>query len=742
MKDLRHTARRTALISLACISVALITPGSADANDLTVNPDTGMLSVNASPFAWTVVWKGRTITNGGIGPDGAREYLVRGNFIVDADDTVTAVLSSSLYAQRPVRFIVGNDAVLAGTFEFSAVGQLHRAGGGIGGMAASGGGSGGTWGGAGGYGSVAPMGGRGGSGGLWPGLSGNDGRDPRHASPGQDGNNGGAGYMGGVGWSGGAGGPGYNAAASGGDGGDGGNRGGGGTSGDGGLGGAGGTGGSGGSGRGYGIGGNGGNGGERGQGGDHGHAGGFGYPGGDAEPGTHGTTLTGTWTLSGGGGGGTAVGEGGAGGYGGIGGKGGNGGNGSRGGVGGHGGWGGQGGAGGGAFEIRVNGMTTLQNAYFLALGAPRVEGREGVSGSSPGPWEPGETGFDGTAGDPGENGGGGSGGSGGIYWNNGDDGSDGSDDLFDGGAGGGGGGGGAGGYGDRGAWGGRGGDGGDGGDGAGGGGGTVRLISSALEGVALVDTAGGDTLDLNYDPGYDGRFVLGWNTADDFGGYALDTQLITMYDTLARHRGTRDENPHVQPMMTPPQIDARSEIGPVETPYIPGLPGGAEVFGLTTLSSTDNDLLPFLADCPPDAVAALVLMDEGPASLAQNWDGFDMLLMLNLTDNALSHPKLGVGSEGYLADLMTGGFAVSTLFGGPGPKVLGELPAHGVYATLVPENANHFNMIADGCRFAYGDSLRHGEALYMVPEPATVTMLILGGAGLLACRRRRRRRR
>ncbi|HUU10764.1 MAG TPA: hypothetical protein VM431_09520, partial [Phycisphaerae bacterium] len=123
---------------------------------LTVDPDAGKLSTDGATWLSSLMWNGTTIKAGGLGADGAREYMVFGDFNVGAADTVTARLGT----QRGVRFIVGNNATLAGTFNFAATGQQGRAGGGIGG----GQGQGGT-GGVSGNGGIPGVGGGGGFGG-------------------------------------------------------------------------------------------------------------------------------------------------------------------------------------------------------------------------------------------------------------------------------------------------------------------------------------------------------------------------------------------------------------------------------------------------------------------------------------------------------------------------------------------------------------------------------------------------
>ena len=130
--------------------------------------------------------------------------------------------------------------------------------------------------------------------------------------------------------------------------------------------------------------------------------------------------------------------------------------------------------------------------------------------------------------------------------------------------------------------------------------------------------------------------------------------------------------------------------------------------------------------------------MDEGPASLAHSWDGFDMLLYANLIGQPLEGPTVGVGAPGMLLTLMEGGLACRAEFGGAGYEYMAALEAGAVYALLVPEGSTHFSMLAGDCAFTHAETLGHGQALYMMPEPATLVLLAVGG--LLALVRRRRK--
>jgi hypothetical protein len=180
--------------------------------------------------------------------------------------------------------------------------------------------------------------------------------------------------------------------------------------------------------------------------------------------------------------------------------------------------------------------------------------------------------------------------------------------------------------------------------------------------------------------PGANGRLVFGCNTAEAWTGVLLGSTKVEMADGAGHNLGMRKLNPLVCGSHT-------------ETPYLPHLVGGAEVFGMTALSSSDPAIASLLNDVPVGAKGALILMDDGPAGLGQDWDGFDLLLLVNLGDQALARPRLGAGEPAYLQDALTGGYARDPRFGGAGYVALGELPAHGIYATLVPEGIGDFSM-------------------------------------------------
>jgi hypothetical protein len=115
-------------------------------------------------------------------------------------------------------------------------------------------------------------------------------------------------------------------------------------------------------------------------------------------------------------------------------------------------------------------------------------------------------------------------------------------------------------------------------------------------------------------------------------------------------------------------------------------LVGGADVFGLKEgISANDSYFDDVRANAPVGAVAAIMRRSDGP-SAGEKYYLRDLLMMVNLTDGALSNPMLGVGTSGsdFERPLLEQGFARNPLFGGSGPVTLGSLPAFGVYATMV----------------------------------------------------------
>ena len=180
--------------------------------------------------------------------------------------------------------------------------------------------------------------------------------------------------------------------------------------------------------------------------------------------------------------------------------------------------------------------------------------------------------------------------------------------------------------------------------------------------------------------------------------------------------------------------------------PLIAGLVGGPAAAGLLDLTldpedpevTEDTTLLDAVASATEGAHLALLRMDVGPAGYDEVHEGFDMLLLVNLTDAPLGSPALGIDPEELDTEFMvplTTGFEVK--------EELSQLPAHSVYALLIPEDGTIFNLsytaevdgemvdvVASGLRV-------ETDGRSFIPEPGVLGAL---GAGLLALMRKRRR--
>ena len=713
-------ARRAGAVAALCALLALAAPAAA----ATIEIDSLAGTINGVGSGGT--FNGTRFTTVVVGS--TMQFRFEGDLVIPAGDVVHGV------GPRAVSLYAGNDVHIgAGVrFDFNANERVGGAGGGGGGLSGNGG-AGGTGGTGGARGSTSGAASDGGAGGqttcntLCLTVTVRNGESGQDGAAGSRGGSGAAGRAGSMGSAGGAG-AGQNLGASGGAGGAAvaGPRGGaGGGGGSGGLGGAaqgatpipllppvgtgdgqrGGTGGLGGSGLTGGAGADGRAGGRGVDGRNQGSGllitgGGGGGGGGGGSGASGGAGGGGGGSGGGGGGGGSATGSiaviinGGLGGAGGVAGAGGNG------GQGGNGGRGANGGGGGGAFEVVARGRVDVAaDVQLQARGASTLSSLDLGRGS----------------GDNGSRGAAGGSGSSGVA---------GGADLIgsiNAGSGGQGGAGGSGGTG------GRGGFGGAGGLGGAGAGGTVKLLGSVVDAAGVqVDTrAGGAGAD-------DGRFVIARNAG--LGQAALTGSRQEVFD------GLRGSNPFVR--------------GGAEAPLIAGLQGGAELYGLLTLDSLATDFDAVRAAAPSNARAALLRMDLGPTGFDDDYAGFDMLLFLNLTDQLLDAPMLGMdgdgGDGGFLQGLLGGGFATHAEFGGSGaPNLFTSLGAWGVYATLVPDGEGFFSASIGGARMRGLDdvALADGDFAFVtqdpappagVPEPGGLALAGLAGLVLAASRRRR----
>ena len=721
-REIRHILNVWSLYALStatfCLNVSVC--HTADADVIAVDTDSLLLNGEVSG-----TFKGTPFSTR-VGAAGIAEFYFQGDLDLRGDTV-------NFSGNRPASLIVGNDALLQGaTLHLSAVGQQGILGGGHGGT-----------GGLGGPGGVGGMGGIGGYGG-----NGGEGGDAIIDSKGDPGGHGSFGWPGANGWSGiagavgGSGTPGYGVGATGGLGGE---------SGAGGV---------------PGIGGGWGNfnQGYGGQGapfyddkggpyenGGIGWAGGNGSFGVDGTPGEtghsgqsgsnlpHGISML----TAGGGGGGGGAGGGGGGGGGGQGGGGGGGGGGTApewdplgagGGAGGGGGGGGGGagglggggaggfaGGGGGALVVTAHGQLDCAGMQGTARGGDAGAGGQATwTAVRSGDGVPGTIGLNA---DEDAGGGGDLGGFGGIPGvgslagrgaMGGRGGQGDRNEIWDvlnfhwaysheGGPGGGGGFAGSGG---------DGGTGGTGGAGGGGAGGTIKLIGSAIvtDATTRVDASGG--LSPGGSPGQDGRLLFGDNIGALYSGAGT-------YQTPETGIGPTRMNPFL--------------AGNPATPFIPGLVGGAEIYGLTGLSPVN--LASILASGPSGAIAALMRVDVSPDM--PDFVGYDALLLANLSSEALDDPMFGAGAEGFSSPLLQQGYMLDPLFGGPGPQVLASLDSDNVYATMIPDDVTDFVSLNAGFRglsySATAASLANGEALYLTQTIPAPGALMLAGIGAWA---------
>jgi hypothetical protein len=94
-------------------------------------------------------------------------------------------------------------------------------------------------------------------------------------------------------------------------------------------------------------------------------------------------------------------------------------------------------------------------------------------------------------------------------------------------------------------------------------------------------------------------------------------------------------------------------------------------------------------------AVAALVLVPQGPAPYNANFSNFNYLFLVNTSGQALTSPMLGVGSSNtFLSPLYQGGEYHNSIFLTGTRQKIAQLPADAVYAITVPNtNPGFFNI-------------------------------------------------
>ena len=176
------------------------------------------------------------------------------------------------------------------------------------------------------------------------------------------------------------------------------------------------------------------------------------------------------------------------------------------------------------------------------------------------------------------------------------------------------------------------------------------------------IDISGGE----GYSRGAAGRVVVLSDTGG-FSGRITGPRFASAED----YAGLRGQNPHL------------SALG--KTPFLQELRGGVDVAGL--LQGINAGSFPdVVANAPADAHAAVVRLDVGPGPLGDDFEGYDFLVMLNLSADPLRRPVLGTGVHGYASRLLAGGLASTAPFGTENPGVLEELEGYGAYGTVIPE--------------------------------------------------------
>ena len=278
------------------------------------------------------------------------------------------------------------------------------------------------------------------------------------------------------------------------------------------------------------------------------------------------------------------------------------------------------------------------------------------------------------------------------------------------------------GGDGGDGAIGGRGGDGGDGGDGGSGGGGaggTVRLSASAIDVSATFVLAYGGSGDGFGNIADSGRLVL------QASGFKGDPNSV--YHNQERFDAAVSENPSI--------------YGGVSTPYLPGLVAGAATGGLIAgFSAFDPLFLGLFDERVTAGTFGVARVDSGFGPIDYDFPGFDLFLLGNLSDSALTAPRLGIDPTETRRDFLAPLLASGSLTGAGLDTAFLDLLAPGaVYATLVPESGTLFNVYTDQAAIA-GLALGVGQSYAAtparVPQPAT-GWLVAVGVVLLASRRR-----
>jgi hypothetical protein len=219
-----------------------------------------------------------------------------------------------------------------------------------------------------------------------------------------------------------------------------------------------------------------------------------------------------------------------------------------------------------------------------------------------------------------------------------------------------------------------------------------VKLAGSLVIGDSPINASGGSGAG-------DGRFILASNYADSYAGPVTGAR-------IEKFPGTRRDNPFVKG-------------AGYQTPAIPNTVMGAEAFGLAPATANPGFYDEIRGNAPANAVMAIAMNDGLSPGVNDGLAGFDLLSIVNLRDQSLTNPQLGVDLSGsdhsYLVDLIVGGYQNDPLFGGTGPKGITSLPAFGVYTISVPEAANSIINVKTQEAEMHGVQLSLGAVIYVV---------------------------
>ncbi|WP_210349575.1 LamG-like jellyroll fold domain-containing protein [Bradyrhizobium agreste] len=266
---------------------------------------------------------------------------------------------------------------------------------------------------------------------------------------------------------------------------------------------------------------------------------------------------------------------------------------------------------------------------------------------------------------------------------------------------------------------------GGTGGDGAGGAGGTIKLYATDISaGSATITTSGG--LGAGTAPkGGEGRFIIGSNTSLTYSGNVVignsgQPSLGNVSDKTPEH-------------FTGPSASNSYIGGTPNTPTIVGLSGGADIYGIISgLSARSIDFDPSTpaVDGPAsDALLAVMRFDHGVGGANQDYTGYDLLIVANVSSIAVSNPTISVDGAALQA-LKVHGIGAD--------QVLPSLAPGQVWAMLIPESAQTVSAtigtnVASAATTISGQVLTDGHVQYITTARPNLSVAAFKGLDAIA---------